>query len=93
MESTIRDAVQRVHRCSARFIESTVVTAQSDHYSWTGEVQSFEIVNQAGSTKCYAWKDASEHYQTVLHMGVIDTATKAVEYILNGQMSKFEGRN
>jgi hypothetical protein len=74
---TLREAIQKVHGCDSRWVESTSV---KEPY-WTGEVQVFQLFGHSTAERCYAWTSVTgrEHrHHAVLHGATVGNASQAV---------------
>jgi hypothetical protein len=83
-----KTAVERMHNCSASFIEDIVVVERfGDKTVWGGTVSVFEIKGHPGATKAYAWSSlldgsTTKLYYTVLHIPPVDSPEKAVKALI-----------
>jgi hypothetical protein len=84
MEEDLKQAVERLHRCQASFLEDVAVVEKfGDETVWSGVVSVFEIKGHPQADKCYAWSSSVEgstkrRYYAVLHVSPIDSPEKAV---------------
>ena len=73
----LREAIERVHGCDSRWVESSSV---QEAY-WKGEVQIFQLIGHGTAERCYAWTQrvsGENRVHAVLHGATVDTAAKAV---------------
>jgi hypothetical protein len=81
----LREAVERVHKCSARLIDRVpVIETFLDQTVWDGVVHVFEIEGHARATRCYAWTSPVEgaarcRFTAVLDLPPIDSPSDAVK--------------
>jgi hypothetical protein len=84
MDPELKTAVERLHNCSASFIEDVVVLEKfGDKTVWSGTVSVFNINGHPQATKAYAWSSPIEgstkrRYYAVLHIAPVDSPEKAV---------------
>jgi hypothetical protein len=80
----LKTAVERMHNCSASFLEDMVVVEKFGKKTvWSGAVSVYEIKEHPKATKAYAWSSPIEgstkrRYYAVLHVQAIDLTEKAV---------------
>lgn len=80
----LKKAVERLHNCTAQFIEAVKVKETFQGQTvWHGVVHVFEIMGHPKATRCYAWSSPIEgstklRYYAVLHVPPIDSPKKAV---------------
>jgi hypothetical protein len=85
MDSELKTAVERMHNCTASFIEDVVVLEKyGDQTVWSGMVSVFSIEgNPPQATKVYAWSSpiqgsTKRRYYAVLGVPPINSPEKAV---------------
>ena len=80
----LKNAVERMHSCTASFIEDVVVLEKyGDQTVWGGTVSVFSIAGNPQATKAYAWSSPIEgstkrRYYAVLGVPPVDSPEKAV---------------
>lgn len=80
----IRQAVERLHRCKAIYIQDMAVIEKFGYKTvWNGVVHIFKIEGNPKADTCYAWSSPIEgstkrRYYAVLHVPPIDSPQKAV---------------
>jgi hypothetical protein len=79
-------AVEHLHKCSARHLESVPVTETfRGETAWEGTVEVFDITGHPKATRCYAWShldgadDSDERFVAVLGVPPVDSPLKAVQ--------------
>ncbi len=89
-------AVETMHKCKARQIESKpVIELLRGEVAWDGVVEVFKLTGHPHAKRCYAWSymDKGEpQYVTVLEIPHVDSAETAVKIAIVGK-SREEGRN
>jgi hypothetical protein len=95
MDENLKQAVERLYRCHASFLEDVVVVEKfGDKTVWQGIVSIFGIKGHPKAVKCYAWSSPIEgstkrRYYAVLHIPPIDSPEKAVRAsIVHGHKPK-----
>ncbi len=84
MDEDLKQAVERLHKCQASFLEDvTVVEKFGDETVWSGVISVFGIKGHLQAKKCYAWSSPIEgstkrRYYAVLHIPPINSPEKAV---------------
>jgi hypothetical protein len=84
MDIELKTAVERMHSCTAFFIEDVVVLEKYGNETvWSGTVSVFSIEGNPQATKAYAWSSPIEgstkrRYYAVLGVHPIDSPEKAV---------------
>ena len=81
----LQDAIQRMHGCDSRHIESVPVKEVFQGQTvWEGIVEVFSLVNHPEAEICYAWghhagiDDKESRYVTVLKLPPVDSPQAAV---------------
>lgn len=80
----LRKAVERLHGCTAQFIEAIGVTETFQGKTvWKGIVHVFEIAGNPAATRCYSWSSPIEgstkrKFFAVLHIPPVGSAQDAV---------------
>jgi hypothetical protein len=79
----LRDAVETMHKCKARHVESKpVIEMFRGKVAWDGVVDAFELTGHPHAKRCYAWSYSGEkepQYATVLEIPPVDSAETAVQ--------------
>ncbi|MDP3181822.1 MAG: hypothetical protein Q8M54_03270 [Desulfobaccales bacterium] len=84
MDEDLKQAIERLHHCSASFLEDVLVVEKFGGKTvWSGKVSVFLIKGHPQADKCYAWSSLIEgstkrRYYAVLHIPPIDLPEKAV---------------
>jgi hypothetical protein len=84
MDSELKTAIERMHNCTASFIEDVVVLEKYGNETvWSGTVSVFSIEGNPQATKAYAWsspikESTKRRYYAVLGVLPIDSPEKAV---------------
>ncbi len=84
MDPELKTAVERLHNCTASFVEDVVVVEKfGEQTVWNGMVSVFQIGGHSKATRAYAWSSSIEgstkrRYYAVLHVPPIDSPEKAV---------------
>jgi hypothetical protein len=84
MDPDLKTAVERLHNCSASFIENVVVVEKfGDKTVWQGTVSIYNLQGHQKATRAYAWSSPIEgstkrRYYAVLHIPPVDSPEKAV---------------
>lgn len=84
MDEDLKQAVERLHQCSASFLEDVAMVEKfGDKTVWQGVVSIFNIKGHPQADKCYAWSSPIEgstkrRYYAVLHIPPINSPEKAV---------------
>lgn len=85
MEPGLKAAVEKMHNCSASFIEDVVVREMfGSDAVWEGTVSVFELKGHPQATKAYAWSSPIEgskkrRFYAVLNIPPVDSPEKAVK--------------
>lgn len=85
MDLELKKAVERLHNCKSKWIESVPVKETFKGQTvWEGVVQVFDLTNHATSKTCYAWSRSvgdtgKRKFCAVLHQGPVDSPQKAVK--------------
>jgi hypothetical protein len=86
-------AVEHLHQCSARHIESVPVhEVFRGETVWQGQVEVFEIAGHAKAKRAYGWShkdgkdDSDERFVAVLEIPPVDSAVTAVRVSLVKQI-------
>jgi hypothetical protein len=80
----LKEAVQRMHHCSARLTQSAPVAETYDGAPvWEGVVHVFDLTGHPTATRAYAWSSPIEgsdkrRFFAVLHQGAIKSPLDAV---------------
>jgi hypothetical protein len=80
----LAEAIRQLHGVEARHVKTSHVhQKRKGETAWSGYVEVFDLVGHPTATKAYAWSEATEggerRFFAVLHVGPIDSATKAVQ--------------
>jgi hypothetical protein len=84
MDPELKTAVERMHNCTASFIEDVIVVEKFGKQTvWSGTVSVYEINGHTQATKAYVWSSPIEgstkrRYYAVLHIPPVDSPEKAV---------------
>lgn len=84
MVGDLKQKVEKMHGCSASFIEDVIVIEKfGEKTVWNGIVSVFTITGHPQAKKCYAWSSPIEgstkrRYYAVLHIPPIDSPEKAL---------------
>jgi hypothetical protein len=85
----LREAVETMHKCKARHVESKpVIELFRGTVAWDGVVEAFELTGHPHAKRCYAWSytDKGEpQYVTVLEIPPVDSAETAVKIAIVAQ--------
>ena len=85
----LRQAVETMHKCKARHVESKpVIELFQGKVAWDGVVEAFELTSHPEAKRCYAWAyvDKGEpQYVTVLEIPPVDSAETAVKIAIAAQ--------
>lgn len=100
MVEDLKQAVERLHRCQASFLEDVAVVEKFGNETiWSGIVSVFLIKGHSQANKCYAWSSPIEgstkrRFYAVLHVPPVDSPEKAVRAsIVHDHKEKGEYRN
>ena len=79
----VRQAVERLHNCSASHTASLPVKEVFQGQTvWNGYVEVFDIIRHPKAIRCYAWAyetdDGAVRYQAVLELPPVDSPETAV---------------
>jgi len=80
----LRSVVERMHNCSARFVESATVSESFDGKPvWDGTVHTFDLTGHATAARAYAWSEPvngspNRQFFAVLHVPPVDSPLAAV---------------
>jgi hypothetical protein len=79
----LRQAVETMHKCTARHVESKpVIELFRGEVAWDGVVEAFELTGHPHAKRCYAWsylENDEPQYVTVLEIPPVDSAETAVK--------------
>ena len=84
MDPELKTTIERMHNCSASFIEDGVVVEKFGKQTvWSGTISVYEIKGHPQATKAYGWSSPTEdstkrRYYAVLHVPPVDSPEKAV---------------
>ena len=84
MDPELKTAVERLHDCTASFIEEVIVVEKfRDKTVWNGTVSVFDLEGHQKAIRAYAWSSSIEgstkrRYYAILHISPIDSPEKAV---------------
>jgi hypothetical protein len=87
----LRDAVQVMHKCSARHFDSVpIVEKMGDKTVWEGVIHIFELEGNSQAKRCYAWMfkddEGKTRFVTVLGIPPVTSAHTALRAaIASGQ--------
>ena len=85
----LRQAVETMHKCKARHIESKpVIELFRGKVAWDGVVEAFELTGHPHAKRCYAWsymEKGEPQYVTVLEIPPVDSAETAVKIAIAAQ--------
>jgi hypothetical protein len=92
----LRDVIHKVHGVDSRHLESVPVKETFKGMTvWEGVVEVFELIGHK-APKVYAWAHETENpdkpvrHVTVLHLGPVDSALKAVQISILGERNLAE---
>jgi hypothetical protein len=87
----LKDVIRKLHGVESSHIESVPVKETFKGQTvWEGIVEVFELHNHAKATRLYAWAhetgnpDKPIRHVTILHLGPVDSALKAVQISILG---------
>jgi hypothetical protein len=93
----LRDVIRKVHSVDSRHLESVRVKETFKGMTvWDGVVEVFELIGHPKAAKVYAWAHETENldkpvrHVTVLHLGPVDSALKAVQISILGERNLAE---
>ena len=79
----LKGAVETMHHCTARHVESKpVIELFRGKVAWDGVVEAFELTGHPHAKRCYAWsymEKGEPQYVTVLEIPPVDSAETAVK--------------
>lgn len=79
----IREAIETMHKCRAKYIESVdVVETFEGKTVWDGVVEVFDIKGHPKASRCYAWtfkEDGEQRYVAVLELPPVDSPQSSVK--------------
>ncbi len=79
----IKDAIEVMHKCTARHVATEVVIDHfRDEVAWEGVVETFELDGHPKAKRCHAWsceENGETQYVTVLELPPVDSAESAVK--------------
>jgi len=84
MDLDLKTAVERLHDCTASFVEDVIVIEKfRTETVWAGTVSVYDIKSHPKTTRAYAWSSPIEgstkrRYYAVLHIPPVDSPEKAV---------------
>ncbi len=84
MDPELKTAVERLHDCTASFIEDTVVIEKFRGKTvWSGTVSVYSLEGHPKAIRAYAWSSPIEgstkrRYYAVLHIPPVDSPERAV---------------
>jgi hypothetical protein len=85
----LKDAVEGMHKCTARHVESKpVIELFQGKVAWDGVVEAFELTGHPRAKRCYSWSymdQGERQYVTVLEIPPVDSAETAVKIALAAQ--------
>lgn len=88
--ANLQSAIETMHKCKARHVESTpVIELFRGKVAWEGVVEAFELTGHPHAKRCYAWSfmDKGEpQYVTVLEIPPVDSAQTAVQIAIAATM-------
>jgi hypothetical protein len=85
MKRDLKEAVEKLHECKARWIESVPVKEVFQGKTvWEGIVQVFDLIGHSSAKRCYAWSHSIDNskkrkYFAILHQGPVDSPQTAVK--------------
>jgi hypothetical protein len=78
----IREAIESMHKCSAKYVESVdVLETFEGRTVWDGVVEVFDISGHPQAKRCYAWtfkENGEQRYVTVLELPPVKSPVTAV---------------
>lgn len=81
--ANLQSAIETMHKCKARHVESVpVIELFRGKVAWDGVVETFELVGHPMAKRCYAWsyvENDEPQYVTVLEIPPVDSAHTAVQ--------------
>jgi hypothetical protein len=94
VDPELKTAVERLHNCTASFMEDVVVVEKFGKETvWSGTVSVYELKGHPKATKAYAWSSPLEgstkrRYYAVLHIPPVDSPEKAVRASIVGDSKR-----
>jgi len=94
MGSDLKPHVEKLHNCSASFVEDVrVIEKFKNETVWDGTVSIFDIEGHPTSKRCYAWShevddSGKRKFIAVLHDGPVDSPEKAVRAAIVNEFKK-----
>jgi hypothetical protein len=93
----LRDVIRKVHGVDSRHLESVPVKEMFKGMTvWDGVVEVFELIGHPKAGRVYAWAHETENpdkpvrHVTVLHLGPVDSALRAVQIAILGERNLAE---
>jgi len=88
----IKDAIEVMHYCTARHVDSTpVIEAFRGEVAWDGVVETFELGEHRKAKRCHAWsydENGEAQFVTVLELPPVDSAETAVKVAISAKAGK-----
>ncbi len=88
----IKDAVETMHRCTARHVASEpVIELFNGEVAWDGVVETFELGGHPKAKRCHAWSyedNGETQYVTVLELPPVESAESAVKVAIAAQAKR-----
>jgi hypothetical protein len=85
----LKTAIETMHRCTARHVDSTpVFETFRGEVVWDGVVETFELGGHPKAKRCHAWsyeENGETQYATVLELPPVDSAESAVKVAIAAQ--------
>ena len=84
----LKQAIEGLHRCSARLVESVPVTeTYNNEVVWDGVVHVFNLDGHASASRAYAWSGEvngpdERRFFAVIHEGPVGSPIDAVRAVL-----------
>lgn len=96
--ANLQSAIETMHNCTARFVESVpVIELFRGEVAWDGVVETFELTGHPRAKRCYSWsyvENDEPQYVTVLEIPPVDSAQVAVQVAIAGEhRRRSEGSN
>jgi hypothetical protein len=92
----LKEAVETMHKCTARHVESNVVIELfQGEIAWDGVVETFELTGHPKANRCYAWsyfQNGEPQYLTVLELPPLVTSAESAVKVAIVEQSKLINR-
>ncbi len=82
--AAIQQLIRKVHGCESLHVQSVPVTEKiAGGPMWAGDVEVFELLGHPKARRCYAMRQNSGPYITVLKLPPVDSPQKAAHVALS----------